>query len=240
MHTQRIEALTKARVALSQRISSYITYEYYRKVQIKKNRFNSYNKSIVKNISKLILDNSYQKDAYIDKQNNLYLLVEIKKSSKLQEILQDDLKTNNVTARLKKSKFDINKLLKSRCYPKDQLLKIDTKYPLYNNKPIWFYRPDIEGIASIGIAEKDATSTIESQTKTALTIAKASLSKRKHIMINSIYQLSTIFIHKQDIQSDRQSTKTKSKTQLKNIYLKDIWIDPSSCELYVWVSERTL
>ena len=238
IYMQRLEAITKARANLSEKISSYIVYEYKRRVKAGTNIIKTYDHSIVQTISNTILSNSYQADAYIDNDKNLYILLEIKSSPTLQKILRDNLAVNDVIKPLETYKFDKKKLLQSRCYSKNILEHIDTKYPMYKDKPIWFYRPDMDGIASVGISELYNDSTFDSQYKTSLALAKASLSKRKYLRINSIYKLSTIFIQDRRSQEDIHTIDTKSKTVLNGIILKDLWLDPDSCELYTWIQEK--
>jgi hypothetical protein len=240
MHIQRMEAILKARTILAQKITSYITYRYYQNLKTSSNRFKKYDYSVVTNISKLLLQNSYQKDAYIDKDSTLYVLVEVKNSPKLASILKENIQTGIKPQKLKTYKYSADELLKRRCYDKKTLLNIKTKYPLFMGKPIWFYRPNMEGSGEIGIAEQYENSSFESQKEVALTIAKAQLAKRKKLQIDSLYRLSSIFLHNEMGEEDMEKIQTRSRANIKNILLKDIWIDPKQCEVYVWIEEENL
>ena len=238
MHLQKMEAMIKARSLLGEKITSFITIEYYRRVENNANYHKEYDSSQATNISKLILANSYQKDAYFDKNANLYILLEIENTPELQKILGTKINFNVQLLKLKTYLYTQDALLKRRCYSQEILKTIKTKYPLYNGYPIWFFRPNIENKhGTIGIAEKLEDSSLESQKKVSLTLAKIALAKRNQIQIKSLYELSTILIHNEEVLNAVNKIVTNSQSNIKTVTIKDIWMDPNQCELYTWISK---
>jgi hypothetical protein len=238
MHLQKMEAIIKARAQLGEKITSFVIIEHDRRIKNSTNYYQEYDHTQATNISKLILANSYQKDAFIDKNGNLYILLEIAYTPELQKILGVKIKSNVQLPKLKTYSYTQDALLKRRCYSQKILKTIKTKYPLHNGYPIWFFRPNIEGKqGAVGIAEQLEDSSLESQKKVSLILAKTALAKRNQIQINSIYKLSTILIHDEEVLREIRHIVTNSKSNIKDITVKDIWMDPKQCELYTWIIE---
>jgi len=229
MQIQRTQAMAKAREILSQRISCKIISYLKNKVQTNKKSSKKNYASDITSISKHLLQNSYQADAYLDERGNLYLLMQINKG----------IDTKNILSNLETTPFSIKPLLARRCYAKETLLKIQTKAPMYHDKPLWFYRPnkDANTIRGIGIAEKVQNSTLDSQKKVATTLAKLTLAQRKNLRINSIDNLSTVVSHDELEQIEDWHTRTKTRSKITNVRLLDLWMDPQQCELYVLVKK---
>jgi len=230
MQIQREQALAQARTILIQRISSLMNVDLKNMTkQSKVSVANRYTINI-RNFSRNVLVNSYQADAYIDERGGLYLLVRLHQSIKKTRPLQS----------LKTTPFSIKPLLQRRCYAKEKLLTIKTKSPLYNGKPIWFYRPNSNEIKmrALGIAEKMQNSTLYSQKKIAMIFAKASLVKQKAIYINSLDEIFNIVVHEELGEEENWQISTKTVSKIGDIKLLDIWMDPEQCELYVWVEKE--
>ena len=241
MHVQRTEAITHAREILAQRIHSYIGSVEKKKLKVSGSIMQKSYLSITEAITEVLLHNSYQADAYTDKKNNLFVLVRVKFSPEIQKILGDykTIKERQLTS-LRTKHFSIEPLLKKRCYSKSVLLQIQTKSPMYHEKPIWFYRPnyDSKNITGIGIAEQVSSTNFISQKNTAEMLAKLSIVKRVHTFINSYNKFQKIVLHDKVGKIFDWRTETKSADKVDNVVVKDIWMSPVTCELYIWSSEK--
>ncbi len=241
MHVQRTEAITHAREILAQRIHSYISSVEEKKLKVSGSIIQKSYSSITKAITEVLLHNSYQADAYIDEKNTLFVLVRVKLSPEIQKILGGfkTIKEQHLPS-LKTKYFRIEPLLKRRCYAKSILLQIQTKYPMYHKKPIWFYRPnyDSKNITGIGIAEQVSSTNFILQKNTAEMLAKLSIVKRVHTFINSYNKFQKIVLHDEVGKIFDWRTETKSADKMDNVAVKDIWMSPVTCELYIWSSEK--
>ncbi len=239
MHMQRSEAILKARDELSHRINVYLTSIYSSEIKSSNEKTSKKFKHDIIAISSLMMKNSYQIDAYIDDNERLYLLVEISDEtvSSILKAKQSDYSIKLPS--LQTTTFDITPLLNRRCYNQDTLKKIQTTSPMYRDRPIWFYRPNTGNIkGAIGIAERVDSSTFASQKKVAYSLAKSALAKQNQIKTNSTFAISKIFLKEETGTIVDNSISAQSVSKIKNAIIKDIWMDPKKCELYIWVVQQ--
>lgn len=119
-------------------------------------------------------------------------------------------------------------------------LRIKTRYPLKNSYPVWVYNPNYGGyLGAVGIAKKLQKGGYPQQKKIAIMIAKANLAKQINLIVNSEVYTEKIRISKKDYEEYKTKlyslSKHNAKAFLKNVIVKDEWIDPKTGDLYVWV-----
>ncbi len=224
LYMQRQNALFDGRKKLSFNMKSIISSKSIHDVEV-------YQESIsiksIKNIdafSQLILSDIKQFDAYMNENNELYLLMGLSGMSMKLESKSRYLKA-----------FNKKRLLESKCYDKEVLNSISTSSYIYDEKPLWFYTSDKKDhYSSIGIAEK-VDEDYEAQKRVALMLAKTDLIKQIKSYSSSKMQMLKILKHDESgVLLDSSSTH-KSIAKVKSIKIKDIWMDPKSCELYVLI-----
>jgi len=233
VYTQHLQAISLAKSDLAHNLTSYITSV------IEQNSdnisSNSYSKSNA--LSKILLDQSYQVDAFFDRDKKLYVLVKSSKT-KVDKLLgkKDSTSMDIQLPTLNTKAFEQEELMQSRCYCEDTLKSITTLSELYQNKPIWFFRPNQDGVdGAVGIAEKEEGIGFEEQKQIALDLAKSSLVKRKSTEIVSEHELLSILHYDVSGELFEASSIVNSSSKVEENILKDIWLDPTSCELYVWI-----
>ena len=132
-------------------------------------------------------------------------------------------------------KFTNKKLINSGCYDKNTLSSIITFAYIYNDKPLWFYEDSKEGFySSIGITEK-IDENYEAQKRAAVMLAKSNLMKKIKSNVSSKMKLMNMLKHNETSALLESSGTYKSSARVKSINVKDIWMDPKNCELYVLV-----
>ena len=124
--------------------------------------------------------------------------------------------------------------------PKQKEFKVKTKYPLKNGYPIWVYNPNYGGyLGAVGIAKKLQSGGYPKQKRIAIMVAKANLAKQINLIVNSKVYTEKIRISKKDYEEYKTKlyslSKHSAKAFLKNVVVKDEWIDPKTGDLYVWV-----
>jgi hypothetical protein len=227
-YMQQQNAMNDARIKLSHKIKSVISAKNTQKFIVYSQEIST---KYVKNIeafNNLILNDIQQYDAYLDKAGNLYILAGI-----------GPLKRRGLVQR--KRDLDIYKqdeLLYSHCYKKEQLLKIQTKAPLYKGRPLWFYIPQKEGYyTSIGIAQKNGNN-YEKQRTMAVLLGKSNLMKKIRSQSSSKLQLLEV------MRDDESATlydvwgHNTSSAKVSSIRVEDFWMDPKTCELYAFVYSK--
>ncbi|MCW8895239.1 MAG: LPP20 family lipoprotein [Sulfurimonas sp.] len=237
IYSQRLEAMNKARNDLAHNLRSYITSVFDSESKTQGEKISNKSSDKVTALSEIFLNESYQVDAYFDKNARLYVLVESSKEKIDRLIGNTKAKKTHKTALsvLKTRPFDKDELMKSRCYAPNILKTITTKSSLYQNKPVWFFRPNQNGVmGSVGIAEKEEKRTFEEQKRVALSLAKASLEKRLKTQIISEHEVLKIVNGDTSGEIFETSSVVKSASKVQPSVEKDIWLDPYSCELYVW------
>ena len=224
MFMQRENALYDGRKKLSFNIRSIVSSKNIENIVVYQKKISLESIKNTDAFSKVILDDIKQFDAYIDQDNSLYLLMGISSENIKIKYKHEDLKL-----------FDKKELLESKCYSRNILDSISTSAYFYKKKPLWFYNPNIDGYhSSIGIAEK-TDENYEIQKQTALLLAKSNLSKQ-------IRSKSSSKIHMLEILKDDEvgvllesSSTHKSSAKIKSFKIKDTWLDPKTCELYILV-----
>lgn len=241
VYTQREEALNQAKSELSHNIKTYITSSLNSSSKVDKTEIsNKFSDKIVA-LSEVFLSDAHQVDAYFDSDRKLYILVESSKE-KIDKILGSTSGANfekNRLLALKTREFNADELMQSRCYPKDILQTIQTNSALYQNKPVWFFRPNQDGVlGAVGIAEKEERQTFLEQKSVALALAKSSLIKEQKMQILSEHELLKIVNDGTSGAIFESSAIIKSAADSTPFEQKDIWLDPKSCELYIWIVKK--
>ncbi|QOY51309.1 LPP20 family lipoprotein [Candidatus Sulfurimonas baltica] len=238
VYTQRLAAVNKAKSDLAHSLKSYITSVYNSSEKINEDKILNKNHNKITALSEIFLNESYQVDAYFDENRKLYVLVELSKPrlNNLLGIKSEYAKTMQTLPKLNTRAFDKDELMQSRCYPQNILKTIDTKADLYQNKPVWFFRPNQNTYqGSVGIAEKESLKSYEEQKKVATILAKSALSKRKKTQIASEHEALEILHNDTSGEIFETSSIVRSANRSQPTTVKDIWLDPQSCELYVWI-----
>ena len=102
-------------------------------------------------------------------------------------------------------------------------------------KPLWFYEPNQnKKVGAIGIAKYTKNGSLYSQKRLASILAKADYAKQKKSQVNAYYSKTT------KLTGDKVSKQTSSGTRqistqvIKSVSIKDLWMDPKNCDLYMW------
>ncbi|MDO9267416.1 MAG: hypothetical protein Q7U00_10075 [Sulfurimonas sp.] len=240
IYMQRLEAINKARSDLAHNLKSYITSQFEIRAKSSNEKFTTKVYDKVNALSEVFLNESYQVDAYIDSKKRLYILLESKKERINSLIGGKNINPDKIELPvLKTVPFDKEKLMQSRCYDPYVLQSLNTQSNLYQNRPVWFFRPNQNGVVgSIGIAEKEEGRNFLEQKSVALSLAKSSLATRQKSQIASEHEALKI-VH-DDISGKLFETSSilRSETNLDQVVERDIWLDPNSCELYIWVIKK--
>ncbi len=130
--------------------------------------------------------------------------------------------------------FNKKKLKYSKCYDKAILNSLDTQSKMYMGKPLWFYSQGLH--KSVGIAKK-VDNNFEVQKRRAIIIAQSNLMKKTSTYTLSKIRLIQILKHANEAVLIDSKSIQKSMSKIKKTKLNDIWLDPSSCELYVLIEE---
>ncbi|MBW6489456.1 hypothetical protein [Sulfurimonas sp.] len=240
IYTQHLEAINKAKGDLAHNIKSYITSEFEMESKSTKKSSSTKVYDKVNAFSELFLNESYQVDAYIDSKKRLYVLMGSSKEriSNLLGIKAQNSSNIALTA-LKTEPFLKEILMQSRCYSKDILKGIDTESRLYQNKPVWFFRPNYNGVVgSVGIAEKEEGVTFLKQKSAAFALAKSALAKRVQSQIASEHEALKITYNDTSGKIFESSLIIRSEMRLDGVVQRDLWLDPKSCELYIWAVKK--
>jgi len=226
MYIQHLNATNRAKAELSHSIKTSITSKYERKAQLNNTTTALHVKQNIEAISKALLKESYQIDAYIDEDNTLYVLLETAS-------LADEV-NEIIVAPLKTEAYSNTSLLESRCYPQKILEYIQTKADVYKEKPLWFYRPDG---SVVGIAEKSEGMDFNTQKAKAITLAKSTFINQTSSQIDSSYELLKILNEEKTGGLTETSNRVKSSHKIGTLKLQDIWMDHKNCDLYVLMSQ---
>lgn len=236
VYTQRAAALNEAKSSLAHNIRSYITSSLQSHSKVGNSEISNKYKDKIIALSELFLSDAHQIDAFFDSQRRLYILVESPQES-IDRVMGLDGQKERVSLPILRTRpFEKEELIESRCYQKELLETIDTKSALFQNKPIWFFRPNQSGVlGSVGIAEKEEGRTFSEQKKVALSLAKSALIKEKKMQMKSRHELLKIVSDDINVEIFDSSAVIRSTDKSTSIEVKDIWLDPQSCELYVWI-----
>ncbi|MBE0514140.1 hypothetical protein [Sulfurimonas sp.] len=238
IYTQRAAALNEAKSSLAHNIRSYIASSLQSHSKVGNSEISNKYKDKIVALSELFLSDAHQVDAFFDSQRRLYILVESLQESIDRVVGLDVQKKRTSLPLLRTRPFEKEELIESRCYQKELLESINTKSELFQNKPVWFFRPNQSGVlGSVGIAEKEEGRTLEEQKKVALSLAKSALIKEKKMQMKSRHELLKIVNDELNAEIFDSSAVIRSADKSTPVEVKDIWLDPQSCELYVWIVE---
>jgi hypothetical protein len=239
VYTQRAAALNEAKSQLAHNIRSYITSSLSSRSNVSDSEIsNRFNDKVVA-LSEVFLNDAYQVDAFFDSNKKLYILVESPQENIERAVSLELQKSRSSLPVLKTRPFERDELMRSRCYQRELLETINTKSELFQDKPLWFFRPNIGGVfGSVGIAEKEENMSLQAQKEIALTLAKASLLKEKKMQMKSRHELLKILSNEEAGEIFESSAVIRSTSESIPIEQKDIWLDPNSCELYIWILSK--
>ncbi|TKI69247.1 hypothetical protein FCU45_06915 [Sulfurimonas crateris] len=238
VYTQRAAALNEAKSSLAHNIRSYITSSLQSQSSVGNNKISNRYKDKIVALSELFLSDAHQVDAFFDSNRKLYILVESPQESIERVVGLGAQKNRTPLPALTTRPFDKEELIESRCYQRELLESINTKSELFQNKPVWFFRPNQGGVlGSVGIAEKEEGRSLAEQKRVALSLAKSTLIRDKKMQIKSRHEL--LKIVSDDINGEifDSSAVIRSAESSFAAEIRDIWLDPQSCELYLWIVE---
>lgn len=219
IYAQRENALDDAQEELSYKIKSTISSKKVQNIKLFGKKIATNSVRNIKDFSQIVLNDIKVYDTYINSSGGLYLLVGLSDA-------KVDLKKKTTIP------FNRNRLKSSSCYKQKTLNSINTLSPMYKNRPLWFYSQDFN--TAIGIAQK-VDSDFEMQKRTAVLLAKTNLVQKVKSYSLSKTKMMQMLKHNEEgiiLESDGLH---KSTQKLRNIHLKDIWIDPKTCDIYVFV-----
>ncbi len=239
VYTQRAAALNEAKSSLAHNIRSYITSSFQSRSRVDNSEISNRYKDKIVALSELFLNDAHQVDAFFDSNRKLYILVESSKEKIDRVMGMSGQKNRSSLPVLKTRPFDKEELMNSRCYQKELLGSINTKSALFQDKPLWFFRPNQGGVlGSVGIAEKEEGRSLAEQKKAALSLAKSALIKDRQLQMKSRHELLKIVNDDINAEIFDSSAVIRSEGKLAFVEIRDIWLDPLSCELYVWAVGR--
>lgn len=155
-YIQYQNAMNNAKASLSHSIKTTIISHLKNNIQTNNGQLTSSTYSKIDDLSNAFLENSYQIDGYIDKNEKLYILLYSPELNDMKE--KKPLKLSKPHAVAYKSQS----LFQSKCYTQEVRKSIKTKALIRQGKPEWFFRPNEDGkIGSIGIAEKIPSQTFQ-------------------------------------------------------------------------------
>ena len=106
---------------------------------------------------------------------------------------------------------------------------------MIKGKPLWFYNPNMNGkVGAIGIAKHTKNGSLYSQKRLASMLAKADYAKQQKSQVNASYKKATT-VDNGNVKKSSSSTTTQTSSQfVRRVTVKDLWMDPKSCALYMW------
>lgn len=117
-------------------------------------------------------------------------------------------------------------------------LKPQTKYPMKNGFPVWFFTPVYDGyIGAVGIAPKGRS--ITAQKRVAKIQAQKNLAKQIEVLVNTEVKVESLGVDTATVQYYRQKVTSLTKERvdqfLKGFRVQDEWIDEKTGEYYIWM-----
>lgn len=228
VYMQHINAVNMAKSDIAHTVKSQVTSMLQDESLVTSGSASKKSKDKIEALSNIVMSHSYQADAYFDDDAKLFVLLEGgwssvgKKPAPLPELITRP--------------FDKQELLHSRCYAPTVLESIHTKSALFQDKPIWFFRPkNSSRNGMVGIAEKEEKMSFEQQKRVAIALAQAAALKERALQVKSQNELLKVVdgsVSGQVYESFMMTKSTSAKVGEFNIV--DIWLDPKSCELYVY------
>jgi len=237
-YIQRSEAMADARDKLSHTIKVYITSVFESRLEADGDKLTHESVKNITELSNIMMKESYQVDAYVADDGRLYVLVEASDNT-IAPLLKGVKSAAEPLRAFETTRYDPEILKQSRCYSTDILNSINTTSKLYRGRPVWFYRPNQNGITgSMGIAEKEEGSSFARQKHTAESLARSDLAKRMRLKIDSSHKMTKILQHGEIGSLLNKELHTKSASKIMHTETKDIWMDPKNCELYIWMVKK--
>ncbi|MBZ4642771.1 MAG: hypothetical protein PWQ25_1041 [Deferribacteres bacterium] len=123
----------------------------------------------------------------------------------------------------------------------EKKMENQTKFPLKDGRPVWFYDANYDGyFGAIGIARKSATRDgYATQKRLAKTLAQAELAKQIKVFVNTELETERVRILTKisDTYTSKLTTLSvhQSEELIKNAVILDEWTDPNNGDLYVWL-----
>jgi hypothetical protein len=236
-YMQRATALANARSALGQIIESQITVLREAAIQNDPSGEKSWNLEEIQLRSRALLEQSQQENAYVGSDGSLYLLLTLPKKA-----VSDNAEgsvgytMNEIDNELSTEPFDPSALLRSGCYDDATIKAITTKSPMRGGKPVWFYNPHIANKpGAIGLSKKQPEGTFTKQKNLAWTLARADYAKQQKNITNTTLSKTTLNSDEAVIETASLSNTQSSSANVNRLVIKDEWMDPRNCDLYVWV-----
>ena len=114
--------------------------------------------------------------------------------------------------------------------------EIQSRYPMQQGLPVWFYNPDYAGkFGAVGIAKPPKKGGIPAQKRVAEGLAKAELAKKVSVAVTTETTLEKEGSASEYRRKLTSLSKQQAEALLKNAVVEDSWMDSSSGELYLWV-----
>lgn len=228
VYMQHMNAVNMAKSDIAHNVKSQISSMLQNESFVTSNMATNKSKDKIEALSNVIMSHSYQADAHFDDDGKLFVLLEGGWSSvgKKPELLHE----------ISTRPFDKQELVQSRCYAPAVLESIQTKSSLFQDKPVWFFRPkSISKNGIVGIAEKEEKMSFEQQKRVATALAQAAALKERMLQVKSKNELLKVVDGDVSGQVYESFMMTKSaSTKVDELNIIDIWLDPKSCELYIY------
>jgi len=155
--------------------------------------------------------------------------------------MERDIATGNLTLEPPKK---IDKPLKTMPPAKKPMklgsLKPQTKYPLKDGFPVWFFTPVYDGyIGAVGIAPKQVRGGFTAQKRVARMQAQKNLAKQINVLVKSELNVESLGVDSGTVQHYRQRVTSLTREQvdqyLSGFRVQDEWIDEKTDEYYMWM-----
>ncbi|ADD67982.1 hypothetical protein Dacet_1210 [Denitrovibrio acetiphilus DSM 12809] len=116
----------------------------------------------------------------------------------------------------------------------------ETKYPMRDGFPEWFYTPVYDGyIGAVGIAPKQRSNSLSAQKRVARVQAQKNLAKQIEVLINSDLNVESLSSGTATVESYRQKVTSMTREQadqfLNGFKVMDEWVDPKTDDYYIWM-----
>lgn len=118
---------------------------------------------------------------------------------------------------------------------KEFVSEIPAKYAMENGMPVWMNNPDYAGkFGEVGIAKPQKRGGIAAQKRTAIAIAKANLSKKLELRIESELKTEKKVTGDKFESSLSSLSRQESENLIKDATVEDMWLNENN-ELFVWI-----
>lgn len=119
-------------------------------------------------------------------------------------------------------------------------LKPETKYPMKDGYPVWFYTPVYDGyVGAVGIAPKQPRGGISAQKRVARMQAQKNLAKQIEVLVKSEVNVETTAADYSTVEYYREKVTSLTKEQadqfLSGFKVMDEWVDEKTGEYYMWM-----